>query len=592
MMMTNTTHDSNTKKYKSMKKTGFILAFLLVTFGVFAQPGTADVTVIGNGNREIEPAYRIPETPKIIDTVKTTPVASYPMLTFQGKTKIYLDTIEAATVETTEKLRQLYPFYAKVGIGSVIMPLAELYYNSTRSRGTQYGAHVKHLGSYSNNIKDRNKVSYAPSQYDRTDVLLFGKAIETNYIFNGSLRYKNDGFHYYGIPNDTISADSISQRIQQVGAAMEFTGNRGDTSMFNYRIGADYNYLFSKKPNDSLADWKTQEHHFDFKAKGWYNFKSESFYGNIGVRFNGYKYGIADSSLNALDSGIVKNNTIIDFQPGVLTQKLNDKLRVDVGVQLSIDVQAKTRAYVYPQLSLQYAMANNKFIPFIGITGGLKQGTFRSFYNDNAYVLTNLQLQNEHNPYTVYGGFKGAIGKKVGFNVNASFGRVMNKGFFVTDTLYSQRNKFSLVYDTLNLTKVEASLSYQLAEKIKIDGIGRFYSYETKNQAYAWNLPTLQFVLRGNYNLYDKFLLNLDGTIEAGRKAMVYGPGTGVKQENGQYYVSLGTIADVNLGLEYRYNTRVSIFLQGNNLLSQRYLRWYNYPVQPIQVMGGITARF
>ncbi|MEN9941238.1 MAG: hypothetical protein RL286_734, partial [Bacteroidota bacterium] len=25
---------------------------------------------------------------------------------------------------------------------------------------------------------------------------------------------------------------------------------------------------------------------------------------------------------------------------------------------------------------------------------------------------------------------------------------------------------------------------------------------------------------------------------------------------------------------------------------AQRYNRWYSYPVQPIQVIGGITARF
>jgi hypothetical protein len=27
-------------------------------------------------------------------------------------------------------------------------------------------------------------------------------------------------------------------------------------------------------------------------------------------------------------------------------------------------------------------------------------------------------------------------------------------------------------------------------------------------------------------------------------------------------------------------------------LAAQRYNRWYSYPVQPFQVMGGITARF
>jgi hypothetical protein len=135
-------------------------------------------------------------------------------------------------------------------------------------------------------------------------------------------------------------------------------------------------------------------------------------------------------------------------------------------------------------------------------------------------------------------------------------------------------------------------MSYQMNEKLKIDGIGRFNSYETKNQAYAWNLPQLQFIVRGSYNLYDKFLVNLDANLESGRKALVYSSGKGIQKENGQYFQSLGFIADINLGFEYRYNKRVSAFLQLNNLASQRYYRWYNYPVQPIQIMGGITARF
>jgi hypothetical protein len=87
-------------------------------------------------------------TDKLRPPVKAAPVASYPMLVYQGTTKISLDTIEAATVETTEKLKQLYPFYAKIGIGSVIMPLGELYFNSTRSRSNTYGAHIKHLSSF------------------------------------------------------------------------------------------------------------------------------------------------------------------------------------------------------------------------------------------------------------------------------------------------------------------------------------------------------------------------------------------------------------------------------------------------------------
>jgi len=569
------------------------LLLLGIVFNLFSFLGQNDIIdVIGKGSREVEPASRILEFPKIIDTIKPTNVPSYPMLVFRQPTKIELDTIDAATVETTEKLKPLYPFYAKVGVGSTIMPLGELYFNSTRSRNNLYGFNVKHLSSFGD-VKNREKVIYAPAQFDRTNLNAFGKIIESNYTLSGNLNYQNNGFHYYGIPIDSISADSISQRINQVGGDFEFIANRGDTSKLNLMFGTGYNYLTTKKPlTDSLSDWKTQEHNFHFNTKGWYNYKTETFYAKLGVRYNGYRYGIRDSVLSAIDSGLVSNNTIIDFQPGVLTQMFNDKLKAEVGLTLSIDIHDKTKAYVFPQAEFKYSLFNDIFIPFAGIRGGLKQTSYRSLSTENQFVLVNIPLANESTPFDIYGGFKGTITKKLSFNLNASFAKVMNKAFFVTDTLYSVGNKFGVVYDTMNLTKVEGSLAYQLNEKIKIDAIARYFSYETKNQAFAWNLPIFQIVLRGSYNLFDKFLVNLDANLEGGRKALVYGPGENIFIENNQYYQNLGFIADVNLGLEYRYNKRISAFLQVNNLASQRYYRWYNYPVQPIQVMGGITARF
>jgi hypothetical protein len=62
--------------------------------------------------------------------------------------------------------------------------------------------------------------------------------------------------------------------------------------------------------------------------------------------------------------------------------------------------------------------------------------------------------------------------------------------------------------------------------------------------------------------------------------------------ENNQYFVDLGSIVDANLGFEYRYNKRLSGFLQINNLAAQRYLQFYNYPVIPLQVLAGVTFKF
>ena len=571
-----------------MLKRSLLFGFIVLFGFSFAQP--PDLVVDGKGKREIEPSFRILASPEIIDTVKAAIVTAYPLLIFQHPTRITLDTIPIATVETTEKIKQLYPFYTRIALGSKLMPLGEFYYNSTRSRVYHYGAHIKHLSSFGN-IK-RGDIVFPNGQFDHTDVLLFGKINQASFNLGAKLHYLNNGFHFYGLPDSVVSdAKTIVQRYQNLGADFDFIGNRGDTSILNYKIKTGLNFLNTKKPIvDSLSDWRAKENQFYLNTKGWYNYKSETFYVNLGVRYNSYRYGIEDSILNPSDSGLVTNNTIIDFQPGILTQLFNNKFKIDVGLALSVDIQKKTKVYIYPQVEIKYSLFNDIFIPYVGIRGVLKQNSLRTFSSETPYLISNLTIQNEHNPHDIYAGFKGTLSSKLSFNINGSSARILNRALYVSDS--TTFNKFNIIYDTLTLTKLEASGSYQQSEKFKIDLIGRFYSYQTKNEAFAWNLPQLEFVLRGSYNLYDKFLVNLSAKVETGRKARVYSAGEDVIEKNEQFAKPLGAIVDINLGVEYRYNTRISAFLQINNLASQQYYRWYNYPVQPIQVMAGVTARF
>ncbi|MEY4805440.1 MAG: hypothetical protein RL331_1966 [Bacteroidota bacterium] len=565
--------------------------FLLTGLQIWAQQGDNNFTLYTITNQQVEPATRILENPKIIDSVKATAVKDYPLLFFQAETKILLDTIEAATVETSEKLAKLYPFYVKAGIGSVIMPLGEIYYTSDRSRNMVYGAHLKHLSSFGD-IKDRSKVIYAPAQYDRSSANAYFGLNERNYQLKVDANYNNNGFHYYGIPDSSISADSIAQRFHLMKGAAEYVWLRGDSAKLNLSFQANYQH-FLTLPTDTTKIWRSKEDNFAFKTRGWYNYKNEHFYADLGLRYNGYKRGILDSVYTIGDTGFVVNNNIIDFKPGVWTQALSDRLKVELGVTITADIsQTGTDFFVYPNAEFKYAMFNNIFIPYIGLRGGLKQNTLQGLAQANPFIRTNIALRNEHNPYDIYAGFKGSLSKTLSFNIGVHFLHIENKAFFVTDTLAAFDNYLTVIYDTLNQTTFEGAMSYQAGEKLKIDVLARYNMYQLYHNAFAWNQPVLQFTARGAYNLYDKFYAQIDANVETGRKALVRAGAPNAQLEGTQSYVDLGTIVDVNLGLEYRYTPRVSLFLQANNLAAQRYNRWYSYPVQPFQVMGGITARF
>lgn len=573
-----------------MKK--ILISCLYILFGslAFGQGGSDVVTVVGLGNRQIEPAYRMTESPKIIDTTIASPVSEYPLLFLQYATSIELDKINPATIKTEPKLQQIYQTYVKLGVGTELMPLGEIYFDSKRDRKFLYGAHVKHLSSFG------NFENYAPAQFDRTKVGLYGALNEKRYTLRSDVQYNNQGLHYYGwkIPTDSVNRDETAQRFQDVGGSFSFASHKKDSATLNYKVGLEYFNYTSKKPLlDSLADWRARENYFALKTSGFYKYGKEIFAADFNVRYNGYKYGVeSDTNSVALDSGIVRNNTIINLKPTITTFSKDNRLKAKIGVDIVVDASATTKAHIYPVAEVKYSLFNDIFIPYLGLRGGLKQVTFKTLTRENEFLLTNIPLRNESTAIDAYFGFKGTLSKRMSFNLSASFARVNDKALFVTDTTFSVGNKFNVIYDTLNLTTLEGSLSYQLNEKLKIDALARYNSYSLLNNSYAWNLPQWEAVIKGSYNLFDKFLVNLDVNFEGGRKALVYAMEEGVTLENGQYAKTLGFIADINLGLEYRYNKRISAFVQMNNLASQRYNRWYNHPVQIFQFMGGITARF
>jgi hypothetical protein len=562
----------------------FLAAICLLGLDTFAQD---KVELIARGKREVEPAYRMTETPAIIDTIIPTPLVEYPLLSLKHDARIDLETIDPATVKIVDKLPQLYHSYIKAGVGSELMPLGEFYFDGLRSRKYQYGTHLKHVSSYGN-IK-----GYAPAQFDRNEAKVFGSINERRYSLLGDLHFKSKGFHYYGIPNDSLVRDSIAQRFTDVGGDFSYSSHKKDSARVNYSVGLNYNYFASQKPLvDSLKDWKARENYIGLSGKFWGNLGKELFSADLSIKYNGYKYGIADSSLSFLDTGIVLNNTVISLKPSITTFSMNNRFKGKVGLDVTVDAHNETRVYVYPNAEIKYSMFNDIFIPYGGVRGGLKQNTFKRLSSENEFILPQVVMKNESNSIDAYLGIKGTLSRRIGFNMSASFAHIKNKALFVTDTNYSIGNKFNVIFDTLNVTTLEGSISYQLKEKLKVDVIGRYFSYSLRNNTYAWNLPQFQIITRGAYNLYDKLMLNLDLNFEGGRRALVYAQEENVSIEDDQFAKTLGFVADINLGLEYRYNKRISAFLQFNNLAAQRYKRWYNAPVQGFQVMGGFTFRF
>ena len=575
-----------------MRNSWFLLysTLFLFTSVIWSQGGT-DVTIVTDSERSVEPASRISLRPQTFDTVIPSPEINYPLLILREQVTFEPNKIEPATIRHKPQLSQLYNGYARLGGGSRLMGLGEVYYNSTRSRKNFWGVRALHLSEW-------GQISnYAPSQYDQTSANAYLDVNERRYSYGGEVDFKNLGLHYYGFENPEASRDSIRQRYNKISGSGYYRSHHKDSNVLNYSVGLEYTNFMDRRPDeDTLKRWQGRENFIAARSTWQYNMSNNELLSNmqadLDLMHNDYRYGIPDSTLSGLDSGFVSSNTVIQLRPTTHFYSKNEKFQFKLGGELAVDIGSRTRATLYPIGEVRYSLFDDLFIPYIGVEGGLTQQRFQLLAEQNEFISSNMHLRNmQHYDFRL--GFKGTLSKRMTFNIGASFSNNRNMGLFINDTIYSSGNQFRVIYDTVNIACITGSLTYQHNEKIKFDGIARYNSYQARNNPHAWNLPDLEIILRGHYNISNKLIFNLDFTLEAGRKARVFSPNIpNVQEVDGVYFVPLGLIADANLGVEYRYTSRLSFFGNLNNFAAQRYQRWFDYPVQAFQFMLGASFRF
>jgi len=539
------------------------------------------VDIVSSAIRNISPSYRITENPGIIDTVVKIPQFTYPLLTRNMKTSIQTEEIEASKIKIVNKLDKIYPGYVKLGLGTNIMPLGEVYYNSTRNRKVSYGIHAKHLSAFGK-VKD-----YAPAQFDQTKAKVFSNFYLSKHFIESEVNWLNHGYHYYGIKNDSIPKDSLQNRIGVYQGKVSFSNLlRKDSAQLAYKINADYGYFHEFLKDSATLSTNARENNFGLGTNLSYKHEMNVFSVDLDFRFNKYKFGESDTTLGTY----VKNerNHIFHFRPTISSYRFDDKLKIELGLDLNFDFSATNIFKPLIVANLKYSLLDGMFIPYLGIDGNLRQNTFHNLNRANPYINSAIDLKNTKE-FKIYGGIKGTLSKTISVDVHARHSTFGDMALFINDTIFSDQYKFNVLYDDVSKLSFGGSITYQNNEKLKIDAIVDYNIYSTTNQTYAWYLPQLEATLRGSYNVFDKIYAKLDFTMKGGRKSPngVLNPDS----TNGNQF-DADLIADANLHLEYRYNKRISAFLQFNNIANQKYHRWMNYPVYGFQVLGGVTFGF
>ncbi|MCH2215835.1 MAG: hypothetical protein MK086_11740 [Flavobacteriales bacterium] len=571
-----------------MRKYCLIFLVSAISFiGYSQEGGEFDQTQVITGDRTltVQKAFKISEaaTPKPIEVNPGD--LSYQMIPKRPLLSVEVDTIAPAKVKVREPLDKLYKGYVKAGVGTFATPFVEAYYASDRDRDFSYGAHLRHL---SHNDGINRPVAY--SGMAQNQINGWAKKIYKKHSLQADLGYQRNRWQYYGFdPQDAdIDRGDYRQRFNIFELGSNWRSYYRDSSRVNHRLGLDAYYLSDNFESNEFGVNATADLH-SYRGSQYYSL-------DLGFDLISYKGGALQpftflgDSLTRLPAAD-ETNAILHATPKILLR--NGDLRAEVGIALYGRFDNKENFHAFPDVEFSYSLFNDIFVPYAGLTGNVERVSYRTLSSKNPWVLSNAPLENRINRYNIFGGFRGSVSSEISFNLSASYQKSDNTSLFVNDTLISQENRFSVIYDDITALTFMGEITYQKEGKWGASFRGQLFSYDTENEAEAWHLPNFEFGLEGHCNLYNKFIIGANVNFIGSRRVKSLLPIPNQEAEDAGFWtVKLDPYLDLGLAIEYKYTSRLSAFIEANNLTATKYDIYYRFPAQRAFILGGVKYSF
>ncbi len=558
------------------------IPLILLPISLLAQEDSVElsdrIVTVGDWEPRIGQVEKIKAEPNPVDTVPPEPEVNYSFKPAHYKTTYHVKPIEAARLKVKDPLDRLDKGYFRLGIGTFTTPVGDAYYSSDRDRDHQYSARLFHRSS-KGGVKGNDHADWS-----RNGMRLRGKWTDRRSSWKAGLGYSREVRHHYGFPVgrdtlDVLKDQDLRQRFHDFNGNVEWKKYTKDSNKTDHRHSLDLNHFRTlENASESNADLDLRFDRF---------VKEEHLRLKAGIDHNIYEKPLSgEKGTNSL------NNSLVHITPNIVSKGENWQVEVGMKVLSEISDQRNTGFHFYPQADAHYVLFDGIFVPYAGIGGGMKRNNLRSLSMMNPHIKRGQDLRNTNRAYDLYGGVRGSLSKHLNFDLRASKKKLDHYPLLVNDSLegsLTPGNRFRAIYEGGELIEVKGDLSFYQGERLKLDLTGSYRDYRLDEQERAWHRPIFQSSLNGWYDIQDKFTVQARFRYVGPRKALSRSDLEGTERENNAYIVDLPAFVDLNLGFEYRYTKDLAAYIRFNNILGDRYQRWYGYPVQGFQVLGGLT---
>ena len=459
-------------------------------------------------------------------------------------------------IKVRKDQQELLPFqysrYLALGHGNHWSPYFDLFIHNTDNHRYGYGVHLHHLSE--------GKSSYGEKYQQQAN--LHGKMVTANNLaLISQVDYTGSRNPYSQQIGKSDKYDSsYYETHHQLKVNSQLHNNRLDT--LNYDVRNEIIHYRNKK--------NIQENQTTCIIEGEY-LVNEMLRIRSGTTLHVNKYPTHPTRIVSAIKPV-----------GIIT--IND-YTAELGLNLAY--QNDTTAlpnhfYLYPALKITYQW-NKWLIPYLAISGNLQQQTWYDYSLQNPWLMPHPTIRHINQTLILSIGTHSNLPEQMTNHAGCTITNEENAPFFINTDI--EPRQFAIQYDpsatTFKLFEsfVKESFENTLTTRFTLN----YFYYKLDNLKEPWHRPTYSLEIHNTYNFHEKILFKNGLYWLGGRKAL---------DPTSQASKELSDIADLSLGIEYRWNERFSILLDMRNLLARDNIRYLHTPTDGVHLWLGVTYEF
>lgn len=467
-----------------------------------------------------------------------------------------------------ETLSKIYGNYVSAGFGNYASPFLRGSISSKRSADKSYGVDFFHH-SFGKGPVDGN---YSGSGYSKING--YYTALGAKLTADVGATYENIFNHYYGyegINTPPAKADDIRQTYNIIGLNAGVSNTKpGD---FNFRLNGDFSYLRDR------FDAAESEVGLHFNSK--YDINKTN-----AILFKGDYDLIARKDVNIE----AKPRHLLKINPAYQFTILDDRFRMTAGLNAVVEndsIGKNKAAHIYPDVWIFGQLAKT-VDAYAGITGDYEKVSLHTLARENQWLDQSIGIFHTNKSFEFRAGIRGKVARKFSFHVGTSIINYKHLYFYknvigpFTDEVH-RANSFEVVYDDAVRFNFFGELGIVHSDKVSVNFRGDYFSYSMKTLEAPYNRPTSKIGAYSSFKIVDKMLLTADLITQAGAKVLDTGDNT---------LVTLKPAVVLNAKLRYFISKPLSVYLQVDNALNNKYPIYYRYDARGIQVSAGLSWSF